>query len=225
MPELGFDLGEVLDYRISLGGKLVGVLTLNARERKLFEKTDSLLLTATITGVEPGSGTLRLGDAANAQVDPDTLTPSWTESKFASPFLGLNQTAVFDRRTGQISFGGKEPVDSPIGTHSFLSLMYAMRSFNLKPSKDPANPVNDTRVAVFWESKSYVFTLRPSNAEEITINGDKFAAQLITINTLHKDLDALLLKVWLRTEDRVPLRFSAGGYQAELISVSSNLSR
>ena len=130
---------------------------------------------------------------------------------------------TFDKRTGSISFGGAQPIDSPIGTHSFLSLIYAMRSFNLKPSKDPGNPVNDTRVAVFWEAKSYVFTLRPSLPEEITINGEKLSAQLITINTGNNELDALALKVWLGTESRVPLRFSAGTLQAELISQTTNL--
>ena len=120
-------------------------------------------------------------------------------------------------------FDGKTTIDAPIGTHSFLSLIYAMRSFNLKPSKDPANPVNDTRVAVFWDSRSYVFTLRPSNPEEITINGEKRSAQLITIKTLNKELDALSIKVWLSTDNRVPLRFSVGTYQADLISQTSNL--
>src|SRR5258708_9974808 len=161
--ELGFQLGESLDYRISTGGKPVAVITLNARERKLFQKEDSLLLTATITGIEQGSNAFRLGDSARVQVDPETLAPKWFESKFASAFAGLNQTATFDKRTGNISFGGPQPIDCPIGTHTMLSLVYAMRSFNLKPSRDLNNPVNDTRVAVFWESKAYVFTLRPSN--------------------------------------------------------------
>lgn len=225
IPELGFQIGELLEYRITTGGKPVGVISLNARERKLFEKVDSLLLTATITGIEPGSNAVRLGDMASVQVDPETLTPTRIESKFTSTFAGLHQTVTFDKRAGNISFGEKQTIDAPIGTHSFVSLIYAMRSFNLKPSKDLTNPVNDTRVAVFWESKSYVFTLRPSNPEEITVNGEKISAQLITINTGNNDLDALTLKVWLSTEGRVPLRFSAGAFQAELISQTSNLSK
>jgi hypothetical protein len=221
--ELGFALGESLDYRINVAGKPSGFISLNARERKMFQNDDSLLLTATITGVEDGSDGLRLGDSAKVQVDPDTLAPRWIVTKFTSNLVGLNQTAVFDKRTGEVSFGSVQPVNAPIGTQSILSLIYAMRSFNLKPSKDPNNPVNDTRVAVFWESKTYVFTLRPSNPEEIVVNGNKVSAQLITINTGNQQLDALALKVWLSTEGRVPLRFSAGTYQAELTSQSSNL--
>ncbi len=217
-PELGFQIGESLDYRITTGGKPVAVITLNAQERKLFRKEDSLLLTATVTGVEQGSNAFRLGDSAKVQVDPETLAPKWFEARFASVFTGLNQTLTFDRRTGDVSVGGSQPVDCPIGTHTILSLIYAMRSFNLKPSKDLNNPVNDTRVAVFWESKPYVFTLRPSNSGTITLDGQKVGAQLITINTGNPQLDALSLKVWLSTDERVPLRFSFGAYQADLVS-------
>jgi hypothetical protein len=136
----------------------------------------------------------------------------------------LNQTAVFDGRDGGIRVGPTR-VDGPIGTHTILSLVYAMRSFNLKPSKTRTNPVNDTRVAVFWESKTYVFTLRPSEPAEMTINGQKMSAQLITISTGNPQLDALQLKVILSTEERVPVRFVIGPYQLDLISQTSNLSK
>ena len=223
LPELGFLVGEQLDYRISSAGKPVATISLSARERKQFQKEDSLLLTATVTGVEDGNTAFRLGDSAKVQVDPDTLAPKWMESKFDSPLIGLNQTLTVDRRTGDFSYGAKTPADSPIGTHTLLSLAYAIRSFNLKPSKDLSNPVNDTRVAVFWESKTYIFTLRPSNSEEITVNGEKIPAQLITINTGNKELDALGLKVWLSTDERVPVKFAFGKFQAELISNTNNL--
>jgi len=106
-----------------------------------------------------------------------------------------------------------------------LSMLYAMRSFNLKPSKNPANPVNDTRVAVFWGEKPMIWTLRPSAPEEITINGEKVAAQMISFTTGDDTLDKLRLSVWLGVEDRVPLRFTAGSYTADLMSRSSNLSK
>lgn len=223
MSELGFQLGEVLDYRVTSAGKQFGTVTLNARERKLDQKVDTLILTATATGAEAGNPLLKLGESAQAFVDPETLAPYRIESRFTTGFAGLNQTLTFDQRIGAVNYGGRGTVETPIGTHSFLSLIYAMRSFNLKPSKDTSNPVNDTRVAVFWQDKSYVWTLRPSNSQDITINGEKVSAQLITINTGQKELDALAIKVWLRTDDRVPIKFSAGAYQAELITASTNL--
>ena len=222
-PELGFQLGETLNYNITTGGKPVAAVTFSAAERKLYQKKDSLLLTATITGTEPGNTAFRLGDAVKVQVEPETLAPNWYESKFIAPIVGLNQTVTFDQRTGVVSFGGTAPYDGPIGTHSLLSLFYAMRSFNLKSSKDLTNPVNDTRVAVFWETKSYIFVLRPAGPADVTINGEKVSAQQITVLTGNKQLDTLGLKVWLSTNDRVPVRFTFGAYQADLVSQTNSL--
>ena len=111
-PELGFQLGESLDYRLTNDGKPIGQLTLNARERKLFEKADSLLLTATISGIEAGTDDLRLGESATAQVDPETLAPTRLEAKFTSTLAGLRQTVTFDKRSGGISFDGKTTIDT-----------------------------------------------------------------------------------------------------------------
>ncbi len=223
LPELGFALGEVLSFNLSDGGKPVGVVTLEAKERKLFEKKDSLLLTATVTAIEPGNKTFALGDAIRAQVDPDTLAPKWFEGKFGGGLKALNQTVVFDPRTGNITFGGTAPIDGPVGTHSLLSLIYAMRSFNLQRSNIASNPVNDTRVAVFWETQPYVFTLRPDVPADLIINGEKISAQLITINTGNPKLDALSIKVWLGSSNRIPIRFSVGTFQADLVIPPKNI--
>jgi hypothetical protein len=222
LPELGFQLGEVLEYGITAAGQPLGRITFNVLERKQFQNTDNLLLTATITAVEPGVSTFVLGESARTQVDPETLTPNWAAMNFTSALLGLRQTVTFDSRTGEIKFGGPQGVDAPIGTHNLVSLFYAMRSFNLRPSRNASSPVNDTRVAVFWEDKPYVFMLRPFNPEDITINGERVSAQMISINTLNPALDKLAVKVWLRSADRVPVRLSAGQFQADLISKRSS---
>ena len=224
-PELGFELGETLNYSISTVGKPVAAITLAAAERKLFQKRDSLLLTATIMGVEPGTTAFRTGDSVKVQVEPDTLAPRWYESAFLTKIPGLNQTVTFDQRTGNITFGDPAIIDGPVGTHSLLSLVYAMRSFNLRTSKDPNSPVNDTRVAVFWESRPYIFTLRPSNPAEIIVNGEKISAQQITVNTGNPQLDGLGIKVWLTAADRVPVRFTFGAYTADLIARTTNHSK
>ncbi|MFZ1702326.1 MAG: DUF3108 domain-containing protein [Pyrinomonadaceae bacterium] len=224
-PELGFQIGESLDYRISSAGQSMGVLTLSVPARKRINNLDTLFLTATVTAVEPGATQLRLGDSVTAQVDPETLATTAFEAKLSTLFPGLNPSAAFDFRTGTIKFGANESVDAPIGTYSVLSMIYAMRSFNLKPSKNASNPVNDTRVAVFWDSMIYIFTLRPSEAGEITLNGQPTPSQLITINSGNKPLDQLAPKVWLSPEQRVPLRFSLGAYQADLIVRNATLFR
>ncbi len=224
LPELSFALGETLEYKVSSGGRSVGTIRFSAAERKLFQKREGLRLTATVTGTDQGNSTFTLGDSMTTIVNPDTLAPFQSEMKFAGSLARLNQAATFDTRTGLIAFGGANSIEAPVGTHTILSLIYAMRSFNLRPSKDLGNRVNDTRVAVFWNDRPYIFTLRPSNADSITNGGEKVAAQLITINTGNAELDQLGLKVWLSMDERrVPLRFSVGTLQANLSVISNSL--
>ena len=219
--ELGFKLGESLDYRISAGGKPLAVLNFQAVARKLYNREDSLQLVAKIASAEPNNGLFRAGDYASVQVDPDTLAPTWSETKFDSTLAGLHQALTFDKVTGNVKVGNSAAIEAPVGTHSILSLIYAMRSFNLQPSKTPGNPVNDTRVAVFWDAKPYIFILRPSNPETILMNGVKVQAQLVSVTTGNPQLDALSPKVWLGLDEaRTPLRFSLGTLQADLITRS-----
>ena len=216
--DLSFVLGETLDYRLSTGVTPIATLRLQATERKLFEQLDSLLLTATVTEASNAGGLFSKGDSIRAYVGPETLGPRRLDISLNGSLATMNQTLNFDERSNMISFKGGQ-VESPVGTHSILSLVYAIRSFNLKPSKDSSNPINDTRVAVFWENRPYIFTLRPSTAEIISLEGEKISAQMVTITTQNPQLDALNLKVWLSNDTRrLPLRFSIGRYQADLIS-------
>jgi hypothetical protein len=100
-----------------------------------------------------------------------------------------------------------------------LSLLYAIRSFNLTPSKDARNPVNDTRVAVFWQDKAYIFMLRPFEPEMVQVNGQKIMAQKVSVKTNNSQLDQLGITIWLSMDPtRIPLMISFGPYQAELIT-------
>lgn len=218
--DLSFDLGETLDYRVSAGGQTVANVRLQAAERKQFQTLDSLLLTAVVMESAPG-GPLTKNDFMRAQVNPETLTPRSLEMNLSGPLAVLNQSIVFDERTNTVSFGGTNRVEIPVGTHNLLSLIYAIRSFNLKPSRDTTNPINDTRVAVFWERKANIFSVRPSNADVITLEGKKVSAQQVAITTGDPQLDSMSIKVWLSTDERrVPLRFTLGRFQADLISAT-----
>jgi hypothetical protein len=217
-PNIPFDLGETLEYRISTGGQNVGRLLLQAKERRLAGGKDSLFLNAVVSSVERNGGLFNAGDGILAQVNPDTLVPHQIEIRFSGSLSSFNQLAKFDQERGAAVFGASQaPI--PVNTHSLLSLAYAVRSFNLKPSKDTKNPINDTRVSVFYDTQYYVFTLRPADAEVINVSGERIPAQLITIITGNPQLDALNLRLWLSGDvKRTPLRLAFGTYQADLIS-------
>lgn len=220
--ELAFELGERLEYKILSGGQPVATMRLAAKERKQFNAADSLLLEATFSDIRPGSP-FAGGDFVRAYVNPDTLAPRQFEMRLAGELRAFSGIMKYEQEGSVITFGANH-VNAPVGTHSILSLLYAARSFNLKPSRDLNNPINDTRVAVFWESQPYIFTLRPSPVEVITVDGKLVAAQLVTLTTKNALLDQMSIKVWLGTDDaRIPLRFIVGAYQADLVSASKIL--
>jgi hypothetical protein len=219
-PELAFELGESLQYRIASNNQPVALMTLTARERKLFNGADSLLLEATFSDIRVGAP-FAAGDFVRAYVDPDTLAPRQIEMRFAGALRAFSRTAKFDEGGSVITTGDAGRIDAPVGTHSILSLLYAARSFNLKPSRDLNNPINDTRVAVLWESQPYIFTLRPSPPEVLTVDGKQLAAQLVSVSTKNSVLDQLNIRIWLGNDaSRIPLRFIIGAYQIDLISAS-----
>ena len=222
LTELPFQLGETLKYQISENGLKIGTVTLSAAERKLIQNNDTLLLAAKVSSVEPNNQLLNLTDTITAQVNPATLAPYQIELKFSPKYTAFNQTAIFQQEFGTVVFDGARSAPIPVGTHSLLSLAYAIRVFNLKPSKDPKNPVNDTRVAVFLDDKAYVFILRPSDGEIINLQGEKTAAQQINIITGNPAIDRFNIRLWLGNGDaRLPLRLAIGSYQADLIEAKT----
>lgn len=225
-PDLAFKLGERLEYKITKAAQPIGLLTLQARERRQILGKDSLLLTATITGVDQANQIFKLNDSVKAQVDPFTLTPRSVELAFGGSLANYNAIVLFDPIANSITINGNKRIDSPVGTHNILSLLYAMRSFNLKRSSDPQSPINDTRVAVYWDDAVSVFTLRPSDGDIISVSGEKISAQLISISTGEPKLNALKLRVWLSNETpRVPLRIAVGDYQFDLVSQTNLLDK
>ena len=217
--DLPFALGETLDYQISNSGQLLGLISLQARERKQSAGRDSLLLTATVTGAQPNQQVFKLSDAVRATVNPESLAPQQIEFKLSGALGAYNQQVSFDQQSGSAISSKGSKIDVPVGTHSLLSLAYAVRSFNLKPSKDLTNPVNDTRVAVFLDTQSYVFTLRPATASIINLRGETVSAQLISISTGNPAIDRYNIRLWLSNDDkRLPLRLAFGTYQADLVT-------
>ncbi|MEO8648395.1 MAG: DUF3108 domain-containing protein [Acidobacteriota bacterium] len=217
--ELAFALGEKLTYSIKAGGQPIGTIAIQAKERKQFKGLDSLLLQATVTEAGAGGQFFGAGDVMRTQVDPETLIPQDLDIKFSGMLASLNRSVRFDKMGSAITPAGSRTIDAPVGTQNLLSLLYSVRSFNLRQSPDSTNPVNDTRVAVFWDSQPYIFTLRPSKAEILTVNGEKVSSQMISISTGNQQLDRLNLRIWLSNDGRrLPLKMTMGPYEADLIS-------
>jgi hypothetical protein len=219
--DLSFNLGETLNYRVTSQNQNIGTVTVQAKERKQFAGKDALLLTATVSAPGQQKGILNVGDSIKSQVDPVSLAPINVDLKLTGTLSAYNQVVQFEQSAGFASDNAANRIEIPVGTHSLLSLAYAIRSFSLAASKNPTNPVNDTRVAVFAGNKPYVLVLRPLTIEIIEFQGARLPAQVVAITTGNPQIDQLNLKIWLSVDERrLPLRFVVGGYQADLQSVT-----
>jgi hypothetical protein len=215
--DLPFGLGEKLIFKVSQNERELARLSFNVEKRSLLMNRDTLVLKASVLDAKDGL-LFTSRDTAEAQVDPYTLVPYRLETKFYSSFSRYSGLSLFDQSKGLVSSASVPRQEVPIGTHSLLSFAYAIRSFNLRPSMNSKNPVNDTRVSVFLNGKPYIFTLRPAETKKIVIEGTTFSAQMIAIITGDATLDRLKPKIWLTTDGRrIPLKFEVGNYKAELI--------
>ena len=211
-----FELGEKLEYTVTAGQRPAGTLILEARERKLVDRHDSLLLSATITNTA-GNELFGIGNNIRSNVDPDTLAPYDFSMGFSGRLSTYNQSAKFDQESGRVTLPNNQRVDVPVGTHNVISLFYALRLFNLNPSKDSNNRVNDTRVSVFWQGRANIFTLRPSEPKMTKFGDQTILAQEVAVSTGNPQLDSLRIRMWLSNDDRrLPLRLVIDGYQFDL---------
>ncbi len=211
--ELPFVLGETLSYKLNRKGEEVGTVVLQAKERKQFDGKDSLLLTATATWTKLQSF-LSSGDKIISQVEPFILTPYAFEAKLKN----YNETVLFNQELGlAVNQQNGNRIEIPVGTHSLLSLAYAIRTFSFSPL---GNRVRDVRVAVFLNKKYHIIMLRPIGQEEILLNNQKVIARVVSISANVPEFDKLNAKVWISDDaSRLPLRFAIGEFTAELKSV------
>jgi hypothetical protein len=72
-------------------------------------------------------------------------------------------------------------------------------------------------------NQSQIFTIRPVSNEIITFQKRKISAQIISISTGNMEIDRFQIKIWLSNDfKRLPLKFTFGTFQAELISVTNS---
>lgn len=221
--DLPFVLGETLRFRVREAGNDSGMLTVAVEERREFDGVDSLRIAARLSDVPASSSALRNSDSIVTFVDPGTIIPFKTEVRFSGALAAMSHTATLDRATNVVIHDGNRS-EAPFATHSVLSLLYAARSFNLKPSSDSKNPVNDTRVSVFWRDRATVFVLRPGQAEALQNRGEQRPAQQITLIPQNPELDRLMPRLWLGLDAaRTPLKFTLGNFEFDLIDIQFRL--
>lgn len=214
--DLPFKIGEQLNYQIYLAGTAasVGSITLAVRTRGRYFNRDGLLFSATAQTTPPGARVFPVSDQISSYVDPTTLLPFRTEIALSEGKYHANRNYNLDQNRGAATPEKGERIDIPVGTHDLLSLVYAIRTFDLTPKRNNAISI----MAVDRPRTLFVSSLR---RETIELNGQTISTILLSLTTDDPQPDRMQLRIWVGEDARhLPLRIAAvtelGAVRADL---------
>lgn len=215
-PDLPFGANEQLNFRLLLGqtNQTIGQISLQVRPRARYFGRDGLLLTLAARTTAEGARLFSLNDRINTYVDPLTLLPFRIELQMREGRWALDRTITVDQDRGAAVRDDGQRVEIPVGTHDLLSVIYALRSFDLTPPKRNAVSV----LAISRPRTLYVNSLQKTVIE---LGGQRIRAIELALNTDDPESNKYQLRLWVSDDRRrLPLRLLAttpfGPVRAEL---------
>lgn len=223
LPELPFKVGEELNFNFFLGKneQPVGTASFRVRARARYFNRDGLLLTGAMRTIGAAQNLFQVNDQINSYVDATTLVPFRTELSLVEGRRQNRWVVSLDQNGGAALFDDGTRVDMPVNTHDLISVLYALRSFDLTPSKR-------TAVSLLVNKRPrplYVVALSRAN---IQLGGQQIPAVELALTTGEAQADQLSLRLWVSADRRrLPLRLTAltplGPVRADLAIIPATL--
>ncbi|HEX8651937.1 MAG TPA: DUF3108 domain-containing protein [Pyrinomonadaceae bacterium] len=204
-PGLPFSAGEQLNFNVFLGTntQVLGTVSYQIRPRAQYFGHDGILFTVKARTTNAAQKIFYADDQINSYVDPSTLLPFRTELALREGTRRLNQTLTLDQDRGSATTEKGARIEIPVGTHDVISVLYALRSFNLAPPKRNA-------VSLLVENRPRTFFITALKREVISLGTQKISAVQLSLTTDDQQGDKYSLRLWV-SEDRrrLPLRITA----------------
>ena len=219
---LPFKVGEQLNYQVYLGSEAqpVGSLNLAVTSRGRYFNRDGLLFSAGVQTTGVGARIFFVNDTISSYVDPETLLPLRTELNLAEGRWRSNRIYNVDQDRGTVTTDKRERIEIPVGTHDLISLLYAIRTFDLTPLRRNA-------ISFLAISQARTLFVTSQQRETIELGGQKIPALLLTLTSDDGTADRLQLRLWVGDDSRrLPLRIAAvtplGPVRADLAITGGN---
>jgi hypothetical protein len=203
--DLPFDVGEQLNYNVFLGSQTQQVATafFEVKSRAKFFNKDGLLLAVNARTNGPVARLFTASDTITSYVDPTTLLPFRTELQLAEGKRRVAEVMLVDQDRGTAVTDKGRRIEIPVGTHDVLSVLYAMRSFNLAPPRRNA-------VSLMVNNRPLTLFITSLRHETIQVNGRSIRAIQLSLTTDDPQPDKFGLRVWIGEDRRrIPLRVTA----------------
>lgn len=204
-PNLPFNVGEQLNYDmvLSTGNQAFGTISLQVRPRAKYFGRDGLLLAGKAQTVGMAQRIVFVNDQINSYVDVATLVPFRTEIAIQEGRRRTNQTFTIDQTRGSALTDKGLRIEIPVGTHDFISVLYALRSFNLAPPKRNA-------VSLLLYDRALTLFITSLKRETIELGDQKIPAIQLSLTTDDPQPDKYAIRIWVSEDKRrLPLRITA----------------
>src|SRR5262249_28132491 len=130
---------------VANGAQPVGTISFAVRARGRYFNLNGLFLSATARTSGAGARIFPVNDQINSYVDTATLLPFRTELRMSEGRHSTNRRYNMDQNRGSAVAEDRERVDIPVGTHDLVSLVYAIRTFDLSPLRHNAISIMATK--------------------------------------------------------------------------------
>lgn len=203
--ELPFKAGEQLNFNVFLGNstQAAGTASFQVRTRAKYFNHDGLLLTLKAQTSGAASRLFFANDQVSSYVDPETLLPFRTELNLIEGRNRSNQILTIDQDRGNAVTDKGLAIEIPVGTHDYVSVLYALRSFNLSPPKRNA-------VTILVNNRPRTLVITSLKRETIQLGGQSVPAVQISLTTDDPEADKYALRLWVSDDRRrLPLRITA----------------
>ena len=204
-PQLPFRAGEQLNFNVFVAASTQPAATASyqVRPRAKYFNRDGILLAVKAQTNASASRLFFVNDTINSYVDPNTLLPFRTELNQVEGRRRLNQILTIDQDRGSVVTDKGTRIEIPVGTHDYVSVLYALRLFNLTPPRQNA-------VSILVNNRPLTLQIKSLKRETIQLGGQQVPAIQIALTTDDPQPDKYGLRLWVSDDGRhLPLRITA----------------
>lgn len=199
-----FTIGEQLNYQIFIGAEPapMGLATFQVRGRSRYFDHDGFYFTVNAQTTNALARVFVARDQIESYVDPKALFPFRTVMNLIEGQRRRNQTLTLNQEAGSAALDPGGKLEIPVGTHDYLSFFYAVRTFNLTPTRRSV-------VSMLVENKPATLYINSLKKETIQLGERAVPAIALSITTDDPEPDKYQLRMWISDDRRrLPLRIS-----------------
>lgn len=205
LTDLPFKVGEQLNFNFFLGTspQPVGTANYHVRARNKYAGRDGLWLSATMTTTNALQQLFPVSNKIETYVDAKTLLPFRSQLQIREGNHRLQGVVSLDQERGAAIVTDGSTIEMPVGTYDLVSVIYALRSFDLTPPKRNA-------VSILINKRPRTLSITSLKRETIELGGKRIPAFQLALATDETGGDRLQLRLWVGADRRrLPLRLTA----------------